>query len=361
MGRYMRILAGDSIFQMVRDGGLKLDGVRVIAGAAGGPKWLILYHFDRFIASLIPKKKIGKNLLCLIGSSIGAWRMTALSCADPLAVIDEFFHAYMEQRYSMNPSVKEITTEAVKILNAFLTGERLKEPFQNPLCRLSILAVRHRNKIGASERKLTLLPVIALIGLTNIISRKTLGYFLDRVVFADPRDSLPVDFSVDPFPTEIISLSERNIREALLASGAIPLVMEAIHKIDGAPPGTYRDGGLLDYHLDLPYNLDGDCFVLYPHYTDRIIPGWFDKYRPRKPRAGNVKRLLIVCPTKTLVENLPGGKIPDRNDFYIFKGRDNERLLYWKKAVEAGKWMAEEFFEALESGRLKDYVEPLET
>ncbi|MEJ5299977.1 MAG: patatin-like phospholipase family protein [Thermodesulforhabdaceae bacterium] len=360
MGRYVRVLAGDSILPVIRDEGIKLSNIRIVAGAAGGPKWLVLYHFDRHLASLIVHRKIGMDgtPLHLIGSSIGAWRLTALSSRDPVRTIDEFFDAYISQRYSLNPSVKEITLETLRILDRFLPQDRRQEPFKNPLCRLSVIAVRHE-KVGFSDDTFTLTFAVAIIGLANLIKRSAMRYFLKRVVFADPRDQLPVDFSNDLFSTEIIPFSENNIRQALLASGSIPLVMKSIRDIPGAPPGVYRDGGLIDYHLDLPYSLNDNSFVLYPHYTDRIIPGWFDKYRPRMPSRANMSRVLLVCPTKALVESLPGGKIPDRNDFYAFKGRDADRLSYWMKGVDAGRQMAEEFFEAVESGKIREYVEPM--
>ncbi|MGC8719147.1 MAG: patatin-like phospholipase family protein [Thermodesulforhabdaceae bacterium] len=358
MMRWMRILAGDAIFPVARDGALRLKNVKVIAGAAGGPKWLVLYHFDRHLASLIKSEALGSESLTLIGSSIGAWRMAALGCADPVKVMDEFFEAYMAQRYSLKPSVKEITSEARRILDILMPPGRTVEPLDHPRCRLAIITVRHR-MIGNSDNTLPLTCSVALIGLVNLISRRAMKYLVKRVVFADKRNGLPLDFDRDTFSTEIVPLSERNLRDALLASGAIPLVMESIRNIEGAPPGTYRDGGIIDYHLDIPYRLDDGFFVLQPHYTDKIIPGWFDKYRPRSPSSTNLRNVLLVCPTKALVESLPGGKIPDRNDFYAFKGRDAERLSYWRKAVEAGKRMADEFFEALESGRIRECVEPI--
>ncbi|MCX7822335.1 MAG: patatin-like phospholipase family protein [Syntrophobacterales bacterium] len=358
-GRYLRIFAGSHLMEMIRDGGFKLENVRVIVGAAGGPKGLVLYHFDRYIADLISQGKIGGNELFLIGSSIGAWRMAALSCGDPASAVYEFFDAYMNQHYSLKPSVREISAEAIKILDAFFYGDRLKEALEHPKCRLGIITVRHR-RIGLSDERYSLKIAMALIGLGNLISRKTIGHFLYRVVFVDPRNKFPLDFSKDFISTELVPLSEKNIRKALLASGAIPLVMESMRDIEGAPPGTYRDGGLIDYHPDLPYELDGDSFVLYPHYTDRIIPGWFDKYNHRRPYPERLEKLLLICPTKALVESLPGGKIPDRNDFYTFRGRDAERISCWKRAVDAGRYMVEEFLEVIEGGKLKDWVEPLE-
>jgi hypothetical protein len=66
--------------------------------------------------------------------------------------------------------------------------------------------------------------------------------------------------------------------------------------------------------------------------------------------------VLIVSPSKTFIANLPYGKIPDRNDFMRFKGRDEERLDYWNKAIEAGRVLGEEFFEAVTSGKIRKMV-----
>ncbi|MGV8769482.1 patatin-like phospholipase family protein, partial [Pseudomonas aeruginosa] len=58
-----------------------------------------------------------------------------------------------------------------------------------------------------------------------------------------------------------------------------------------------RDGGLLDYHLDLPYEDRG--VVLYPHFTDKVIPGWFDKGLPwRRGDAGRLQDVLLLAPSR---------------------------------------------------------------
>lgn len=71
-----------------------------------------------------------------------------------------------------------------------------------------------------------------------------------------------------------------NLKPALQASGSIPYLMNGVQQIPGAPKGVYRDGGPVDYHLDVPFGLDGSGIVLYPHFSQRIIPGWFDKHLP---------------------------------------------------------------------------------
>jgi hypothetical protein len=49
MPQNINIFAGKNAFSLIRKKGLSPDLIEVIAGAAGGPKWLILYHLDKFI------------------------------------------------------------------------------------------------------------------------------------------------------------------------------------------------------------------------------------------------------------------------------------------------------------------------
>ena len=69
----LRIYAGPKARQHIQDHGLQPQDVRVVPGAAGGPKGLVLGPLDRFI--------FGEWLanttqpVHLVGASIGAWRM----------------------------------------------------------------------------------------------------------------------------------------------------------------------------------------------------------------------------------------------------------------------------------------------
>ena len=99
------------------------------------------------------------------------------------------------------------------------------------------------------------------------------------------------------------------------ACAEVDLVIEAVPDIPGAPAGIYWDGGLIDYHLHLPWpRFDG--LVLYPHFTDRIVPGWLDKALPwRKARAEWLDNVVLVSPSREYLARLPHGKLPDRSDF----------------------------------------------
>lgn len=86
-----------------------------------------------------------------------------------------------------------------------------------------------------------------------------------------------------------------------MASGSIPGVTPAVKNIANAPEGAYRDGGLIDYHIDLPFKSKG--IVLYPHFTDSITPGWFDKmFKSRKANPENQARTLLLSPSQEYLQ-----------------------------------------------------------
>ena len=162
-------------------------------------------------------------------------------------------------------------------------------------------------------------------------------------------------------PFSKTSLNERNFKYALLASGSIPLVMSGVRDISGARPGNYRDGGMVDYHLDLPYRLNDEDIVLMPHYTDTIIPGWLDKKLAwRKPDAAHMANVVMIAPTKAFVQNLPHAKIPDRTDFKCYFQKDRERFAIWNDVVERCRPPAEALMELIASGRIRESVRPLD-
>ncbi len=52
---------------------------------------------------------------------------------------------------------------------------------------------------------------------------------------------------------------------AALATGALPYVVSGVENIPGAPPGVYRDGGLMDYQLNQDYDApEGTISHLFP-------------------------------------------------------------------------------------------------
>jgi hypothetical protein len=143
-----------------------------------------------------------------------------------------------------------------------------------------------------------------------------------------------------------------------MASGAIPWVMQGVRDIPGARLGVYRDGGLLDYHLDLPYQAPG--VVLYPHFLDRVVPGWFDKSLPwRRGNLEQLKNVLLMSPSRDYLAKLPFGKLPDRRDFNRFLGDDAGRQRYWRTAMAESQRLGDEFLDLADSGKLHERIKPL--
>lgn len=347
-------LAGKKAFDTIREGGLKPESVKAIYGAAGGPKWLTLNRFDRMLFTQWLKSR--KSELFLLGSSIGAWRFSTMCQEDPLDAQSRFEVAYIYQTYSRKPSTAEITAESRRIMDSFLDEKAVGQILQHPLYRINFLSVRSKWPVnGESKARLG----FGLLGsvLLNLVNRKALRFQFERTLFHYPGTDPP--FLLDrEFPVTRVELNRKNYKEALLASGSIPLVMEGVRNIPDAPEGIYRDGGLIDYHLDIPSQLSDHEILLYPHFSQRIVPGWLDKQlKWRKPKTETIENMLLVAPSQSYLDSLPNGKIPDRNDFYLYQGRDKERFRDWNLVVEEGQKLADEFHEAVESGNIRNYVQ----
>ncbi len=349
-------LAGPRAMAMIRDRGLHPDMVSVVAGAAGGPKWLVLSHLDRYLFGHWFARR--RRPLFLLGASIGAWRFSAVSRRDPVSAIDAFEEAYVHQRYHGRPSPAEVTAVSRRIMDQYLGKRGAGEVLDHPYCRISILAARCRGWTASGHRAKLGLGLAAAV-LYNACSRRLLGRFFQRGLFFDPRNAPPF-FHRSAFPIHRVPLNVDNYRDALLASGSIPLVMDGVHDIQGAPAGTYRDGGVLDYHLDVPYDGIDDGIVLFPHYTHRVIPGWLDKRLPwRQPSAAHMDRVLLAAPSPSFVRRLPLAKIPDRKDFYRFASDDAGRIAYWQTVIDSSRQLADALDRALASGDLGRHLMPL--
>ena len=135
------------------------------------------------------------------------------------------------------------------------------------------------------------------------------------------------------------------------------MVMTGVNHIAGAPFGTYRDGGLLDYHPVFSLNPKQTGFILYPHFYTELTPGWLDKkFHKRRLKGRAVDRIILLAPSPEFVSTLPFGRIPDRQDFVRLMGRSNERIQTWNKAADMCKALGDQFMEATQNGSIRDKV-----
>jgi hypothetical protein len=349
----LTLKAGAGALKSVKTHGFDPSSIGTIAGASGGAKWLVLSQLDRaIINSVIPKLQGPVHLL---GTSIGSWRFACYAQNDPLAAIDRFETAYIRQHFSERPDIHEITATSREIINLVLGEEGVQEVLRHPVFRMHVMAVRSRHILAAESRWL-LGPGLLTAATLNLISRKSLGLFFERALFYDARD-LPPFFEATGFPLQQVALSHRNLEDAIVATGSIPLVLSGVRNIDGAAPGVYRDGGLIDYHHDLPHS-DAERLTLYPHFYSHIVPGWFDKKLGwRRPRPEHVDRTILISPSDEFVSRLPNRKIPDRTDFVNYAPA--ERIAAWEACTEACRELADDFNEILAKEQLAAYLQPL--
>jgi hypothetical protein len=340
--------AGPAAYEAIRRNGFDASMIGTFAGASGGAKWLVLSQLDRVVASeLLPRLS---SPVHTIGTSIGAWRFACYLQSDPLAALERFERAYIEQTYSEKPDRQEITETSVKILDDVIPDSELEYMLSHPRLRMHIMAVRSRHVLASENTPMLVAGLAASAGM-NALSRRTLGAFFERALFHDPRDTPPFR-GLTGFPLQEIVLSRDNLKAAVLATGSIPLVLEGVAGISGARPGVYRDGGVIDYHLDLPHSEPGRI-ALFLHFYDWITPGWFDKkLRWRRPRPAHVSNTLLISPSPDFVASLPYAKIPDRHDFTRYP--EDERIGVWRTVVDRCRELADELRDVLASGRLGD-------
>ena len=342
MESYLTIRAGPRALERIRTHGLDPADVEIVPGAAGGPKALGIAGLDHAIFGewLASAPRVRH----LIGSSIGAWRFAAASLPEPVKVLSEFARLYTEQSYPRRPSRRFVSEAARTMLDALFKG-RETEVLASPWNRVHIITVRGRWPLTRDSSLHTPLG-FGMAAMANAISRRHLARFMDRTVFLDSRDAPPVmPGRFDAFHTHTVHLDAENFGHALLASASIPLVLEGVANIPRAPQGVYWDGGIIDYHLHLPYH-HAKGLVLYPHFTDRIVPGWLDKGLPwRQARGPWLDNVVVVAPSREYLAKLPNGKLPDRRDFARYTDQDATRMSTWRTAIAESDRLGEAFLQ----------------
>jgi hypothetical protein len=361
----LHIHAGPLARQTIAKNGLQPGAIRTIPAAAGGPKGLILGALDRYIfGEWLSRSEQPVNL---VGASIGAWRMATACLNQSVFGFRRLEHDYIRQHYELKPGQKRVSPALVsemfgQNLQAFYSGH-VQEILQHPRYRLHILTSRGRHLLNTEHGFRTPVGYFGAF-LTNVVRRKAMGAWLERVVFSTPDTVLP--FGTDDYRTRQVALSERNFNLALQASCSIPFVLKAVHNIPGAPPGAYWDGGITDYHLHLNYLADSanatksgaispigtrastpfdqEGLVLYPHFQKAVVPGWLDKrLKWRHHATHNLDRMVLLAPNPEWVKTLPNGKLPDRTDFTHYGNDLAGRVKAWNAACSASNQLVDEF------------------
>ncbi|MGE0350425.1 patatin-like phospholipase family protein [Hydrogenophaga sp.] len=361
----LRLHAGPKARQHIEQHGLRPQDVGVIPAAAGGPKGLILGPIDRFLfGEWLPQST---QPVHLVGASIGAWRMATACLGDTVAAFERLERDYISQHYELPPGQRRLTADQISGRFAdnlkLFYGGRVEEVLRHPRYSLHIVASRGRlllQREGALRTPLGYLGAFA----TNALHRKALGAWLERVVFSsEPPGSggvSPLPFATQDYRTRQVPMRADNFMEALQASCSIPFMLRPVRNIQGAPAGTYWDGGLTDYHLHLRYRLPEDApIVLYPHFQKAVVPGWLDKaWRGRHRSSPALDAMLVLAPDPAWIARLPNAKLPDRGDFTRYGQNLAARMQAWSGATRAAQQLADEFAQWLHRPDLSR-IEPL--
>lgn len=328
----IQLYAGNKAFNEIRQHGLQPQRIKMMVGASGGPKWLMLSRLDQYISGQFLANT--DHEISLIGSSIGAWRMALYAQENPQQSFEEFEHLYMHQRYPMPLKSKDISLFVDKVLGQLFTEIRTDAVVNNHLRKLNVVAVRNRRLLSSKK------PLMQGLNLASAITSNLVSPGLMEKVF--PRVLISPDHAPAPYNlnAEKITLNQGNLRQSLTASAAIPIALQP-SKIAGSKDRWHWDGGIVDYHFSGPFNVD-DGLVFYPHFSPNLIPGWFDKSLPwRKVKARDYDNVVVLTPSKEFIAKLPYGKIPDRKDFNQLS--DNERENFWSQVLRATDQLVDEF------------------
>lgn len=331
----LEIYAGDSALKTIQEKGFSAELFSSFLGASGGPKWFTLYGLDKYIFGEFFNNH--QQHLNLIGSSVGAFRTACFTQKDPVAAINRLATHYCYTKYTHKAKPQDISTEAMAMMAAIFGDSGEDEIVSNRYFKAHFIVAKCKGLV-ASDNKLLQGMGLLKSYVNNRISRRLLKSQYERYIFQSINSDLQLH---DPYniSTTRQHVSKENIRNVLLASGSIPMVMAGMKDIVNSPLGMYRDGGIVDYHFD--FQIQNAGLTLYPHFSSTLRAGWFDKSLSRKVTLAHYDRIVIVCPSQKFIQALPHHKIPDRTDFVTMQRK--QRITYWQQVMAESEKLAEQF------------------
>lgn len=327
------IYAGDNALKIIQQHGFKQELFTNFLGASGGPKWFTLFGLDKYLFGEFFKDR--SEELNLIGSSAGAFRAACFAQKDPVSAIDRLADFYAHTTYSTKPSMAEISGKAIELLEHVYSNNGVNEVINNTVFKAHFIVAQCHGLIAFDNKIAQGVGLLSSM-LLNKIDRRLLRWQYKRYIYAPPSSSTKIS---DPygFSNNYEDLTPSNFKQALLASGSIPLVMSGVKNINNSTmgmssTGMYRDGGIIDYHFDFSLTKENGLannkeLTLYPHFSASPKAGWFDKNSSRKVLRQHYQNTVLLVPSAKFVNSLPFKKIPDRNDFSQLDAKT--RLNYW--------------------------------
>ncbi len=384
----LQIQAGRRALAHIREHGLSPDDISAVFGASGAAKWLSICGLDSAIFNDWLSQS--QQPISLMGTSVGAMKLAAAVQPDCRTRFAEFAARYTAQHYDGKPTAEAVAKETDGVINAALGSDGDEHLLQHSRYQFHCGAVHVSGNLAAAGPRTQVLGMAALAGVA-LRGRKPLRRKLSRVIFSPPAGAFTssskhqskVEFPItsqDGIDTLHVTLNKDNLRTALLASGAIPVYLNAVHLLEAPNPVVashdnlhyhgrrsdrklvLRDGGLLDYH-PVPNNLseNSDGLVLYPHFYSKLTECWFDKFYPwRTVPPSKLDNVILISPTTEFVRSLPGGRIPDRRDFLKFQDRDEVRVERWREATARSEELGDVWMQIAQRGDWAKVVSPIQ-
>ena len=348
----LNFYAGPEAFKHIQRHGLRAEDIDLLPGAAGGPKGIGIQGLDHAIfhdfLPRVPKRRT------VIGASIGSWRFASILAHGALEGTARLAEAYTHLSFQPKMTYQAVSAVCETMLESLIQGHE-QCIVEHPDYHFAIVSAKAKH-IFQSDRKWALLAALAGVVGANSIHRKHLNLMMQRVI-SQPSPDSQLDFN-DGLETLHQTLDAENLTAWLMASASIPAAMAGVKDIPSAPTGVYRDGGLIDYHFDMPFKTQG--LVLYPHFTHHVTPGWFDKLLPhRKTKSFYQNRTLLVAPSNDYLASLPLGRLPDRKDFSLKGLSNHERIRLWTQSVAESQRLRDEFLTRVERQDLEAYLQPI--
>ncbi|MCL1126699.1 alpha/beta hydrolase [Shewanella surugensis] len=348
----LRFIAGPTAFNTILEKGLQADTFSQVFAASGGPKWLGIAELDRYLFGEFFKHRTSP--LYTIGASSGAWRLASLAQENPVEAHKRLETLYINQIYEGKPTPAFITQKISSIIHDLLGDNKGDDIISHPIIKSHFVTCRARHLNGRDNR-MALAAGLAATAVSNLVSRKSLGWHFERCVFGVDDDASPF-CELRDLPSRHIALHKENISKVLVASGAIPWVLAPVSNIKGAPKGKYFDGGITDYHFDLNLTKPKGM-TIYPHFSPIMKPGWFDKSLAWRQARHNYDNALILAPTEKFINSLPLSKLPDRRDFKSLETQ--KRIQYWKNATAMSQALANDLDKVINDGTIANKLERL--
>lgn len=349
----LEIRVGHLAHDLILKEGLYAQHVDMLPGAAGGPKGIGLTGLDQAIFGDFLTR--AKQRRFLIGSSVGAWRFAGIIAQGEKAGPEKLAELYTHLSFNKKMNISDIEKISREMLTGII-GNETQRLVEHPDYHLTIIAAKAQHLFQSDQKLALYSSLMGIIG-SNALARKHLNKFMQRVI-CQPAQFPQFNMQDDAFHTHYLNFHQDNVADWLMASGSIPGVTPAVRNIIDAPQGAYRDGGLIDYHIDLPFQSQG--IVLYPHFTNSITPGWFDKmFKSRQANPEHQARTVLISPSQAYLKSLPLGRLPDRKDFVLKGLTPQQRIQMWKQAVAESQRLGDEFLELVEKQNFAEVMQAL--